>query len=340
MTKIGFIIRVFPFFGCLALAGPAWSQSQDSLPSPLSTSKPETRRPLRQFVSLSHERISGAILGASDRLDSILGHDEYDDEVQGTRVRLRNSSTLHEKGDMSSRFHINSKLVLPRTQERFHLVLHNLRDRFAEDSIITNEDYKDNLPSQEEQPEGIESYSAALRFMIIGKRKLRAHTDAGVRFTIPLDPYVKAHFSQLTDLSTWEMRTSQHGQWYNSSGAGVDFRIKFDRPLGKDFQFRQSNLANWRENRGDWTLQNAVSLYHKLPYERVLSYFVSMSGSSEPTVNVVSYHWGVSFRTYVYEKWLTFELTPMMSYPREQNFIATPTINAQVEITFGDVEGG
>jgi hypothetical protein len=298
----------------------------------LSTSPPAE---MGSLLSRTHLFLSNGVITVSDRMDALLGHGEYVDDIPGSQVGVAFVSSIGNKRTLSFKTKISSKIELPRTQKRFNLILHNLRQRYRDDSIITHEDQSED--SFEEPQKSVETptYSTALRYMLSSGRNLKAHTETGVQMKIPLDPYVHILTKQNNTFSNWEVETSQQAQWVKSSGNSFSFGLKFDRPIPRNFHLRQSNMVNWSQVSEMFDFEQGLSLYQMLSGGKTLTYFFSSQGVSVPALQSKSYAVGLRFRSPFYYPWLTTETTTMVSTLRTNNFIPEPSLSFQLEASFG-----
>ncbi|MCB0391531.1 MAG: hypothetical protein KDD58_09575 [Bdellovibrionales bacterium] len=295
----------------------------------------QTKLPKESIVQKTHEALSKGVFSLSRRLDSILGAESVEDEKSTSSVKLSYSSIFLERDNPSYLFKIKSRLVLPKTEKRFQLVLHNLRDEVSEDRVKTAEE--ETLGAEQDPKKTVKEsdFSAALRYVHTEQKKFRIHTDGGVKFKIPLDPFVKLRARENIELSASELEFKQGAEWFKSSGVAIGGSISYLKKLNHSLFFSQPNVARWTEELKITEFQNGVSFTQLLPSERSLSYYFSASGLNKPAVAVHSYTLGITFRTWMAWRWLIFEVTPFGFWARNKNFTFQPGFVTRLEMTVG-----
>ncbi|MCB9026311.1 MAG: hypothetical protein H6625_08345 [Bdellovibrionaceae bacterium] len=322
------LLKLLVFF--ILLQAPFWmAYAQET------GAKAEVEIKSSSLIERSHKSLSDGIVSLSQQLDSIWGSDLFEDEKPDSSLKLRFSSVLAEREAVQYKMQIKSRLVLPRTQKRFNLVLQNLKDTLTEDSVNTAGEEFENAELEADKTVKESDFSAALRYVFKQKAGEHIHTDAGVKFKIPLDPFVKLRARQSIPLGLWEWSFQEGGEWFKSSGTAYDAGFNFVRRLNLDFWFHQTNVARWTEESSQYDFQNGISIVQILASSRSLTYYLSASGGSEPTVAIQSYTLGTTLRTWVFWQWLNFELNPFGSWARTRNFSFQPGVAARLEAIIG-----
>ena len=319
------IIGVLTLFLCFNLMAQTSSEVEALTPA-------ETRG----LIERTHQRLSNAVVSLSQRIDSILAADSIEDEKPDSSLKLRFSSALSEGEEAKYKMRIKTRIVLPRTQKRFQLVLQNLRDNLMEDGVPTAEEELAVGEPEATQTVRNEDFSTALRYVLRRKAHEYIHTDAGVRFRIPLDPFVRARSRQSLDLKAWELVFRQGAEWFKSSGSAFDLGMNWIRRLNRDLWFYQTNTARWTQELSQYDLQSGLSLVQMLPASRTLTYYFSLAGNSEPAVAVQSYTLGVNFRSPLFYEWLNLEISPLGSWARANQFQFQPGLVARLDAIIGN----
>lgn len=327
---VNLVAGVFIFFNLSAVKKVSAQETKTTIP------RTHSKRTLRAEIEKAHSFVSKKIINASIRLDNLLGHNEKDDETPDSHVRVKTESSYNQIHGPLYKTKINTKISLPRTQKRLHVFFNNLDDEENKgEKIETLDDHTGGADKNLNDTLDGEGFSGGLRQMFLTSPHLHLHVDAGARLRKPIDPYLRAKARQSFEPGPWAVHFNQHAFVYRYNGYGYDLGVSFDRPLGYDLHLRQSNLAAYRHTNHYYELQHGLNLIQPLGKSRVLNYFVSGTGITEPSTHVTSYNFGVSYRRPVGWPWMIFTVTPLMNYPKILHFRANPGIAMQLETTFG-----
>ena len=327
--SIGFVIFFLVLFSLSCLPRARSAQISDLIPVSPETVVETLADPA--LIDRTHDRLADGVLSLSQKIDAVIGRGEPIPTSEKSQVNLIFLTRAQTSGEFSFKTKINANLVLPRTQRRFNLILHNLSERFRDESIITEKSQTHNAYREPNAALSEPAYSTALRYMLVAEKKLRANTDAGVRLVAPLDPYWQVKAGQDLTLGSTALAFSQEIHWYNSSGHGASLGLRVDRSLNANFLLRQSNLATWTAVDSTAELEHGISLYQTLAKERTLTYFMSVTSKSLPHFHATAYESGLSLRSRLHWPWLTGEMTLLQSFTEENQFSGQSSVTLQLQ---------
>jgi hypothetical protein len=290
------------------------------------------------IITRAHQRLSSGVEFLSRELDTLLADDPVETEVNKSQVVLRVTPRYEDQEDTKIENEIKSRLVLPKTERRFNVLIQNVEDSVFDDTgspVAETASDEDDIP--EGEPEESD-FSAALRFQAIEDNIDWLNLDAGVKFRTPLDPFSRIGSKQATKLSSsWELDTLQEIQWFKSTDMTYKTGADLIWEIHRDLWLRQANRARWTDEREMIEIQNGFSLTQAYPFNRSVTYYVSLFSESEPTYLAKSYTAGIRFKTDLFEEWIKFELNPYQSWRKDQSFDPRPGVITRISIIFGHI---
>lgn len=149
-------------------------------------------------------RLSGNI--DSFFVDSFFSEEITDDDVKGSRAKL-SLYTRRVLGDpVDYKFGLSVKLVLPHTNERLNL-------------LLDSEDEDNREADPIESVENV-NYTAALRFIVRETDQWKTNVDAGIRWGVPPNPFIRFRARRYAYLSEWELKATQTLFYFSLDGWG------------------------------------------------------------------------------------------------------------------------
>lgn len=343
-TKL--FLACFLFLSAAPLAGP-WGHGADRLiPSLLSCAPaqaagqlplPPQSQPAKQPDALDefHKNLSQGVTNVAEWLDSFFGHERYYVESNRTELDLR-LNTFYQKGD-DAKFYVTGhlKLVLPQLKDRLHLIVGRGQD--AGDLAAGDSHEKIDLPRLDLADD--QDSFIALRYYILGTKQHNLSVEGGTAFIKPseVDFYAAARFRELVDLNPWALRFTQKVGVYRSGYGAAETRVDVERQLSDVYLLRVENIGTYLGDEQNYYYDIKTSLYHVFSPISVIRYGVDNYFTvtrDQPYDGVVAY---VSYRRRIHRQWLTLEIAPQMSFPRDKDYKFTPGILLRLEMKLGKV---
>jgi hypothetical protein len=260
-------------------------------------------------------RLSGNI--DSFFVDSFFSEDITDDDVKGSRAKL-SLYTRRVLGDpVDYKFGLSVKLVLPNTNERLNL-------------LLDSEDGDNREADPIESVENVD-YTAALRFIIRESDQWKTNIDAGVRWGVPPNPFVRFRARRYAYLSEWELKATQTFFYFSLDGWGEETRVQMDYPINTEKLFRINAKAGYQLNDEYFKLSYDAGLYHELSSKAALGFVAGAKGDSEFDTTFYSYNAGVRYRRQIYSNWVFAEVAPEFIWNRDKDYATTPVIMFRLE---------
>lgn len=260
-------------------------------------------------------RLSGNI--DSFFVDSFFSEDIIEDDVKGSRAKLSLYTRRVLDDPVDYKFGLSVKVVLPNTNEKLNL-------------LIASED-EDKRESDPIESVGNVDYSSALRYIINETDQWKTNIDAGIRWGIPPDPFVRYRARRYAYLSEWELKTTQTLYYYTSKGWGEETKLQMDYPLNTEKLFRINSKAGYLVNDEYFKLSYDLGLYHELSHTSALAYVAGASGDTEHGATFSSYNASFRYRQLIYSNWVYGEVEPLFMWDRDKNYETTPVIMFRIE---------
>lgn len=255
----------------LAPAPVAWAQDD----RPADSAPPAEETPKRNgavaAIGRAHEMISSRITETADRLDTFLGKPRVLEESNRSYLKVALLRISDEDGmDVAREFKV--KIVLPRLQDRIHLIITQENDEeeiSPEAGTAFARDLTTGTPSRD--------LTSALRLMLRSARDLNIYIDAGVRVRVHPTVFSRIRYRRSAELGRWALRFTQSVKWEEQfqehpSQWETISRLDFDRPIPPKFFFRASLQGAWYEGRHGYFVTQGFSLVHQVSERRALVY--------------------------------------------------------------------
>jgi hypothetical protein len=280
------------------------------------------------FLERFHSDFSEDVFKTAYWLDSFFGGVRIDEETKKSRLRVNVSMGLEKNQKSVFRSNVNLNLVLPRLKDRFHFL-------FGGDTeeVI---DPKDSARELLKNINDTESYSSALRYILLATQGWDTSLDGGIKLSSGSNFFVRTRIRKNIELDAWVFRITERLTLFEEIGLESVSSVDFDRKINKDLFFRITPSATWREEL--WTLNPSISVFHQWDERRAIAFVFGVNMSTDPKTQVEEYSLKMKFRQKIKGDWLFVEAVPELSFPREENFDMVPKIQLKIEAIFGNVK--
>jgi hypothetical protein len=292
---------------------------------------PQTQQSDR-FDSMEAPRdyLSGKIVSFANYIDRFFGGDRHYQESNQSVFQLDLSRVAGFGGARKLDLAARLNLRLPVTEGRLHLLLETDPDK-----NLTAEPTP-GQPVLRNQVVAPGSYGVAARYETAVANVWHFSTDGGLKFPIPVQPFVRTRGSFSSTMGEWRMKATESVYWFHSIGAGETSELDLERFISEPVLFRATSTAIWLNDTQNFDLRQDVSVYHTLNDRTALLYQVSAIGVSNPQYQLNEYIAQVLYRYRLHREWMFFELNPQLHFPKIYNFHISPAISMRLEILFDE----
>lgn len=285
-----------------------------------------------KFASNAHGALSNQLVTVSDKIDSFLGADRANEELNGTHLRLRQINTFFEDGAMTPTIGTIFKLDLPKTNKRLSLVVESQEDRGegGERETVPVGQAIDN------QVKSNTAVNSAIQLIIQDSEAWYVRAHVGVRFSDKApNPNTKLRIRRLFSFEPWKFRITETLFWYLAEGWGETTLFELERPMVPTFFFRASNQSTWFIESNNLDYSQKFTIFHSIGEERLLYFEVGAYGRSQPSFHIGTYVASIHYRQLIYDDWLFVDFTPMAVFPKDDDFTFSPVVILALEMVIG-----
>lgn len=257
-------------------------------------------------------------------MDSFFRDDDFEPESEenSMRISLGYNHESRQRPDLD--LDLRAKINLPNTEKRTRLLFESDED---------DNDVRSSAPSSTLDEN---AYRASLRFLLDVSKTWNTDLDAGVKFRLPLEPFVRLRLRRVKHFVNWDARLQQSFFWFNSKGFGETTRVEFLRSIGYHSIFTVNTSAEYLVDTDIIDGIHEYSLFHELGKQEAIGARLGVSFTTEENLHVDDYFLSARYRRSLYQDWLFWELEPQIRFPEEHDFKFTPSISLKLEMYVGD----
>jgi hypothetical protein len=306
-------------------------QTQSIIEPPPQSGIPQTQV-MDSFDSMQAPRdyLSGKVTSFASYIDRFFGGDRHYQESNPSVFQMNLNRATGYGGGRKFELDARLNLRLPITEGKLRLLIETDPERNAMDAAAKTAPV---LPSKTVAPKGV---GVAARFATTDQSTWHFHTDAGLKFPIPIRPFVRSAVNYSVPLGDWRMTAAESVYWFNGLGVGETTTLNLERILTVQFLFRSSSNVTWLKDRQNLDMRQDLSFFHTLDDRTALLYQLSTFGVSNPGNQVTDTVLLVDYRYRLHQKWLYFDFSPQLHFPKLKNYQATPSFNVRLEVLFDD----
>lgn len=280
------------------------------------------------FLDWTQGVASSYVESLNDGVDSFFMGAFFDDEIiedesSGSNGRVYFISRRENKLEPNYQAGLNLRLVLPRTRDRFKLLVETdeNEDSVDETNVLGT---TDNV-----------TYSTAIRVDFKERRHWKTSFDNGVRWAGEPVFFSRVRTRRTDYFQTWRTRILQTISWRTDEEWGARFSTSAIRPLDFTRHFRIGFNADYLLNDDFANLDSNVSIFDELSPRSAMLYRLGFFGDTEDVTKLTNTVLSVSYRRKIYKHYVFAELVPELAWPIENDFEMTPAITLQFEMIFG-----
>ncbi len=285
-----------------------------------------------RFDSMEAPRdyLSGKITSFASYLDRFFGGDRHFQESNQSVVQMDLTRVTGYSGDGKLDFAARLNLRLPVTEGRLHLMLETDPDK----NITPEPTPGQAVLNKKVTAPG--SYGVAARYEPAVESAWHFSTDAGLKFPVPVQPFVRSRASYSAPMGEWRLKAAESVYWFNSIGAGETTQVDWERFISEPVLFRATTTATWLNDKQNFDLSQDFSTFHTLDDRTALLYQVSVVGVSNPQFQVMDEVVLLLYRYRLHREWMFFELSPQLHFPKVNNFRISPMLSMRLEMLLDD----
>jgi hypothetical protein len=264
-------------------------------------------------------------------IDGFLSNERSIAEENRSWVSIRLDSSLEDREGSDASVRFSGRLVLPRTENRLHLIF----GRDSDDAIDPLARSNATETPATVNPEGDDPV-AALQIIVKETERNDIRYESGVRFNdISPDVYVGARWRYTTDLGTWLLSATERLRCYLDAGVESRTTVDFDHVLTDELLFRSSTRGLWRDQEPGYDYGEMLTLFQRIGDRTVLAYEWDTSLVTDPEDSVAETLLRLRWSRRFLENRLLFEIAPQVAWRDETDYRPVAGLFLQLELTLG-----
>lgn len=289
------------------------------------------------ILDTPRDYLSAKLVGLVSSIDQFFGDDRHYQESNDSVFEMDLNRVSGYAGQPGYTLSGRANVHLPIAEQKLHLLLETNPDKNA----VVDPTQIQQQPQQPNQAaSAAQSFGAALRFMQQEAERWNLSADGGVKFQgLSTTPFARTRASvEAAPLEQWRVKLTETAFWFNTIGAGESTQMDVDHTVSESVLFRATSLANWLNNTQNFDLRQDLTVFHTLDERRALMYQASAIGVSQPTTQVADYVVLMQYRYRLHRKWMFFDFSPQLHFPRERQFRPSPQLSLRLEMLFDELK--
>jgi hypothetical protein len=287
-----------------------------------------------RFDSMEAPRdyLSGKVVSFANYIDRFFGGDRHYQESNQSVLQMDLTRVAGFNGVRKFDLAARLNLRLPVTEGRLHLLI----ETDPEKNITAEPTPTQGQAVLRNQVVAPSSIALAARYETAVANVWHFSTDWGLKFPIPVRPFVRTRGSYSAPMGEWRLTATQSVYWFNTLGVGETTELDLERFISEPVLFRATSTATWLNNQQNFDLRQDLSIYHTLNDRTALLYQASVIGVSNPAYAVTDYVVLLLYRYRLHREWLFFELSPQLHFPQVMKYQFSPALSMRLEALFDE----
>lgn len=282
-------------------------------------------------VDALHRRASLGLLASARWLDNFFADPRFESEQGKSRIKVRFSLFAEDESDIEYDVRAGLRLDLPIVEDRLHLLIAG--DPDEEDGFRAISGAEGASPTVVDNEE---DFSLSLRYFI--KRKALRHLSlrSGLRWRDGMPAvFLEPRYRRTIPFDPWTFRFTQRLTTISDGTVRARTLFDFDRQVRDKLFFRATAEGVWDQDEHGYAYGTGFSLYQPFSRRRTLVYGWSNGFVTHPHHRLENVTLSLRYRQRIWRDWLFYEVVPQVSFPREEDYEATPGILLRLELVFG-----
>ncbi len=286
-------------------------------------------------IDAPRDYLSGKITSFASYLDGFFGGDRHYQESNQSVLQMDLTKVSGYGGEPKPKLDARFNLRLPATEGRLHLLIEtDPEKKVAAEQAAGTAPTQSVLSNQVAAPI---SYGLAARFEKVLTDVWHFNTDWGLKFPLPVQPFVRARGSYSTPAGkSWRLKAAQSVYWFNNIGVGETTQVDLERFISTPTLFRTTSTATWLNDTQNLDMRQDVTVFHTVNDRAAVQYQFSVIGRSNPQHQVSDYVGLVLYRYRMHKEWMFFEISPQLHFPKDRQYHASPALSLRLEALFDD----
>ena len=288
---------------------------------------PQEQQTLFAILDTPNTVIGSGIRGFARSIDSFFANEKLSYEDSGSYIRVTADRSWYARENSGFLTSIRARLNLPRTSEKYKLVIENTPEQRRDDLNTEVQDSPLQAADKQEYFAGIQATGGS-------PERWRYRSGIGVRLGSPVESYLRWGVWRELIFAHSGVRFDQTIYRYSHDGMRYISSVEYNRQLLTDLLFRSVTRADWTEVNHYFDTRQVFSFYRPLARDRQLVMRAAVYGVTEPVNMATDYLLSVAVRKYLRKRYLYVELSPQIRYQKVHQFAAEYGVILRLEWVF------
>jgi hypothetical protein len=316
-------------------AAPAVPVAESTVPE---TPPPPGASDHLRWLDRTHQRLYDAMWHTAMRVDRWFGSDKDEQAYRAVYGSLAPAVLWDQHYHLKTPVRFNVNLPLPQLNSRFNAFL----GRVDPNEYVTEQAEPSGAFRRQYGPVTEDQTLFGLAYHEPEKQGGHFDAGAGIRVSLPLDPYVKGSYvieHGASEQGLWSLRETAF--WRNRDGFGVTTRADLERIYELRWLVRWTGSVTFAQHSMGLITWSSVDVMRGFPFRRAIAMEVEVDGQTDAPVPIHNYGMKIAYRKSILRRWLIMELRSGLSWPKDfpwQHRKASVTVGLGFEMLFGTDE--
>ncbi|MBT7609460.1 MAG: hypothetical protein HN576_06875 [Bacteriovoracaceae bacterium] len=227
-------------------------------------------------------------------MDSFFSNQKYSKTENDGRISAYLDFYRKEGESLKTYFDISIKVDLPKLSHRLSITIEKERD----DILESRSNQITNVQATKDS-----DYAASVNYLNLSDL-FNSELNVGIRFAIPLDPFVKYRIFKDLNFSWFDLHLEQKFIYFKQEYFSESTQIFFAKKISDSVILSQNNILSWSDSDDLFVLRDSLILSQKLSNKKSISYSVGANASFTPTFYYTGYDASLSYKQVLYKTWL------------------------------------
>jgi len=219
--------------------------------------------------------------------------------------------------------HMKSDVV--KLSKRLSVTVEKERDEIVESR--SNQATKSQATRQSE-------YAASVDYNVNDVPFVQTKLSSGIRFVLPLDPFVKLRFSKSFNTTLVDIHMEQMFTYYRQDYFSEYTQLAFSKQVSKNWSVSESNNLSWSDSNDKFVLRNSLNINQRIDVRKSLSYSFGANAFLVPTYHYTTYDASVGYNQLLYKNWLFGFLAIGSEFSKANDWNQSSFVVLRTEIIF------
>lgn len=267
-------------------------------------------------------------------IDEFFKDEKFLEESEKSFLRIRLGSTLQSKDSADFDYKIRAQIPLKRTKRNFQLFIEDIEKSGSPETAAP-------LPLEStENPKG--STAVGVSYFAPVYKNIKSKYSIGISsFT----PYAKARFSKDFKKGGWLIQPTQQFKYSIKSEWTEETNLYIDKTLTLNSLLRTTLHRKTQSHVNGFDYALSFTYYNTVSQKKGFSFTQQFWGNSryacdvspEPYNGISNYSSFFSWKQNIFRKWISFELSPGVSFHRRYEYEPNYVLGLNFDFYFGNI---